>query len=960
MFKKISNMINGISGTAVDYFVYRTETGVSKITQYLAKQRVRRLGGVRHPGDWLLLGRLDKYAESAFGVKHNEDGTVNHTESTYPWLAVAVPEDLRRPYYWDGRLPNGDMAYKVGFRHITAQDGQLIRRKASTHGLKSGVLLAAITFALSLGTSLDNLGIGWPGWNLGWWVFDLPVATMLHAITSEAVVWTADAVGKLLELAVTGMGTVVACATLAAAVFAVRASVSTTTSLSSLLSALKDWYTRDLAKPSQDALLLWKNRARERALDMKVYAEAVIDAVTRRAHLPTIRAGIATGLLRSRGLDTAPEKGQWMAWDGESLRAHALIFGETGTGKTLRGIRPIFREIMAANWGEDHLMGAVIFDGKGELPFDLRKEIPAHRLKDFALVGTEDGAFGLDLLAGMDPVEIADAFTMVAIQVNGAGGEDGTKWINGAAEAIKHAAFMARFVAERTDAESTIWGRRKYRPYSLLGLMAISTEDSLNLGIAGAILTAEEQGKTVESEAAEAARFFAEVWKTYAPETRSSYSSNITDTLGKLSGTKKLAERFASGKIDDVPMIDVDEALENGRIIAIGLSEVEDGIPGLIVANWIKSRLYLLAQRRVTRSAKAREILERVRDCIENYDSLQFRSAKLYKLKTRLDRVADGNNEAFAEASSLFNDLFPNEPENGIGDLSRMKRILRGETEGVETRLQGFTEEVRLLAFPARGEEATARARIEQLEWEAVMTKKRSCVCVIDEYQNFATVGGGGKADSSFLNVARATGLFVIAATQSIDALVMKVGYANAMNILNCFTSKMFFHTSDTSTHEYIVKIAGEGFQSMTYARNLESNYSRVLEKARDERIDPAKLQELNIKRVNLLPNLGTLINDDDVFHAEIEEVDVGARQNVEWAVKKHGEDRQPELRRHTIEKEDAIKGEIKDGSIRPYVSVTDIENLTEGHAFCIINRAGMIRKDFAYFPIDRDNFRAT
>src|SRR5690606_2458633 len=153
-----------------------------------------------------------------------------------------------------------------------------------------------------------------------------------------------------------------------------------------------------------------------------------------------------------------------------------------------------------------------------------------------------------------------------------------------------------------------------------------------------------------------------------------------------------------------------------------------------IIANWIKSRIYLLAQRRVTKSAKAREMLRRIMDCAENFDTVQARSASLSKLNIRLQKASELLGQAktaengsefevvagalFAEAKTIFEELFPTHREVTIADIRIMQALRRDDSEGVEIRLQGFTKYVKSVASPGVGNEKFAKDELERLEWE--------------------------------------------------------------------------------------------------------------------------------------------------------------------------------------------------------------------------------------------------
>ncbi|SFF55789.1 hypothetical protein SAMN05216566_1281, partial [Aureimonas phyllosphaerae] len=201
------------------------------------------------------------------------------------------------------------------------------------------------------------------------------------------------------------------------------------------------------AVPTRDALLFWKSKADgRRDTEYRAYARQVEDAAGRLATSPLIPVGTATGVLRARGDMKAPVRGQLVAYDGESIRNHTLVLGDTGSGKTRDVLRPLFKRIMSAAWGDTHKIGAYVTDGKGTLWRDLLPLV-ADR-SDVIVIGTGEGHYGVDLLAGMSPLEVASTFKSVGGQVGGSSGKD-EFWTESASLLIMHAATIAAILEGR-------------------------------------------------------------------------------------------------------------------------------------------------------------------------------------------------------------------------------------------------------------------------------------------------------------------------------------------------------------------------------------------------------------------------------------------------------------------------------------------------------------------------------
>jgi hypothetical protein len=86
--------------------------------------------------------------------------------------------------------------------------------------------------------------------------------------------------------------------------------------------------------------------------------------------------------------------------------------------------------------------------------------------------------------------------------------------------------------------------------------------------------------------------------------------------------------------------------------------------------------------------------------------------------------------------------------------------------------------------------------------------RNTSCAMFADEWQMLATTGPD--SDGTFWNVARETGVFLIAATQSLAALKQVLGDEPTANIVNLLRTKIVLKTEETGTLDYCIKLAGE------------------------------------------------------------------------------------------------------------------------------------------------------
>lgn len=589
----------------------------------------------------------------------------------FPTLYKDIPDDLHRPLTWDGRLLGGHAVPWLAWKHL---EPATIRNAAASSG-KLAARIAFLAFLAILAVIFLRGGVQVASYPFPAWAKEIgdngPVIG--HQVLTI--------VGTIL-----GIGSIVVAAALAGLL------LFPAFWFFAFWRSLKSWWnaaSEPLRTPTRDALLIWKAKADIREAEYRAYCRQVEDATGRLANSPIIPVGKAEGVLRARGDMESPSKGQLVAFDGESIRQHVLALGGTGVGKTRLFMRPIFRSIMAADWGQGHRIGAYVTDGKGTLWRDLLPMVENRR--DVRIIGTAPEHYGVNLLQGMSPLEIATVFKSVSGQVAGRVAED--FWPEQASVLLMHAAAVARII--ETDEESADqW--TDLRPYSLLGLAKIAADEGVQTAACARIQeigeAAEAAGLPISAELIEAANsavWLTGTWLPMAQETKSSIIANVNVVLGKLGGAGPLAGRFFTGTADRI--MDVDHALSGG-IVMVAVGETEWGMAGKVVNCWLKSRLFIAARRRLVSDPEA--------------------------------------------------------------------------------------------------------------------CRSHSCALIADEFQMLVTAGPD--SDTSFWNIARETGVFLIAATQSIAALNQVLGHEQTANLVNLLRSKIVLKTEEISTIEFIRKLAGE------------------------------------------------------------------------------------------------------------------------------------------------------
>lgn len=167
---------------------------------------------------------------------------------------------------------------------------------------------------------------------------------------------------------------------------------------------------------------------------------------------------------------------------------------------------------------------------------------------------------------------------------------------------------------------------------------------------------------------------------------------------------------------------------------------------------------------------------------------------KLRSSRTVVDRFCSGDSDESVDVDYALN-----------GGILMIAMGSAGEL-GEVGRLMAVWLKTRLIFLAAR-----------RLEQTPELCKLSSCGLFADEFQMLATTGGGDKSDAEAWNWARASGLHLIAATQNISALRLKMGDTAAANFLLQMNSKIVLEIDERETIEWVEKTSGtlpDGWQT--------------------------------------------------------------------------------------------------------------------------------------------------
>jgi hypothetical protein len=529
------------------------------------------------------------------------------SEEEFPHLYRAVPPDILRPLYEDGKLTGGVDVVWLADRHMT----EMALLTSVLAGITTGLLFllpAIIQFVMLLntvGTAVSqDFSIPtpvlerWPGQPVvlapsSWWS-DSAGVDVNHLLTYATFATLQNFLGWLLI----GIGS----------------------ALLITFTAWRLWYLEKSAPytlVTKDADVRWPYRVETRELSNAIYRKQVLLSETYLSDTPLFRLGTATGSSRLRGDLAAPTRGQPLCLDRDSLFQHLLVLGGTGEGKTTAVLKPLMRQLMA-----DPTYGFYVCDAKGVLWADALKVAQACGREDkIFVIGTGEGQVGVNPLANLTPTQVAATLRSVLQQVSGSASD--SFWPEMAANILRHVLTLAQVYRLTEAGQKEI--RKGLDPYSLWWAyqVVLSTEilaevvaeiktyaKSLKEDADKILAEAKEYPEKRAAASAEKVRILSPIsselrasllyiettWSSMANETKSGIIANVTQLLDGFAGARTLRERFASGTSDE-NTISMANALE-GNIVLNALSSIEDGLPARLVLILLKTSLYREARKR--------------------------------------------------------------------------------------------------------------------------------------------------------------------------------------------------------------------------------------------------------------------------------------------------------------------------------------------------------------------------
>ena len=367
-----------------------------------------------------------------------------------------------------------------------------------------------------------------------------------------------------------------------------------------LVHAAADASVAGLRHSWREALQRWRWRLPEREMAMDNHNDQV-NFATIIDKSPLVDIGTSLGVMEHRGHLLAPVQGQMVRMSIADMLQHIEVLGGSGEGKSRSFFLPLCRQLFALR-KQGYPIAIYATDDKGAIGVDILEAARSVGLpeSDILVIGTGPNDYRVDLLAGLEPVELADMIKSVAKQAGGdSGGDD--FWPEMSSDLILQVATVLH-AAECTRAGELWCAKNDMRMYSLLNILRVaSSDEEIDLAlriVCHALQDKNDQYRTLshlDKNSLEASiAYLSGSWLSMVDATKDGIRANARKALRSFAFKDEIARGFADGAGDRlIPATEI----SSNRIKIINVSTVEHGSAGRMVSIMLKTILFRQARR---------------------------------------------------------------------------------------------------------------------------------------------------------------------------------------------------------------------------------------------------------------------------------------------------------------------------------------------------------------------------
>ena len=348
----------------------------------------------------------------------------------------------------------------------------------------------------------------------------------------------------------------------------------------------------------REGLQRWRWRLVDREIEVQNYVDQVRFA-TEVDRSPLIEIGTSLGLLEARGHLLAPVEGTVIKMSVLDLLQHVEVLGGSGEGKSRNVYVPVVTQLLQLR-KDGYPISLYCTDDKGAIGADIVDIAQKLRLppEDILTIGTGLNDWRVDLLDGLDPVDLADIIKSVAKQTGGTAGDD--FWPEAASELLGHVATILH-AAEFTEA-GAMWVRKNnIRMYSLLNILRVASLDDQIIENVQIIIDSLQNKNDqyvciahLDKTGLHASLdYLVSSFIPMVAATKDGITANLRKSLRSFAAKEVIAEGFADGSSERIIPI---SALLSNKVKIINVSQLEFGSAGRLVSIMLKSLFFRQAR----------------------------------------------------------------------------------------------------------------------------------------------------------------------------------------------------------------------------------------------------------------------------------------------------------------------------------------------------------------------------
>jgi len=289
--------------------------------------------------------------------------------------------------------------------------------------------------------------------------------------------------------------------------------------------------------------------------------------------------GVSREAISVRGEQVFRAGGHDWSWD--DLYKNAVVFGQSGTGKTLCVLNALLDGLLASSELSGALPGGLILDPKGDYRSKIQTLCERYRREgDLLVIDPSNPRRSVrwnPLDSAEDAYEIASRFTSV-LEALGQKNEKDTYFLDSARKFMRHAIKLVRLTNDG-------------RPPSMVDIWRLASSFST---IAARAELLEVNRMTEEDDVM--LDFFADEWFSLAPETRTSVQSTLTNMIDPF-----LSEPYRT-LFSGESTLRVSEMVDRGKILYICMPIAEREAMSRMMCTFLKLEYFYEVLRRPNKS----------------------------------------------------------------------------------------------------------------------------------------------------------------------------------------------------------------------------------------------------------------------------------------------------------------------------------------------------------------------